>query len=203
MAMNKLSKGLTTLLIIVVVAVGFVLRGCSTYNTMVTMDEAVTSSWAEVQNQYQRRYDLIPNLVSTVKGYATHESDVFTQVTEARARAGGVVNVDESVLSDPNAFAQYQQIQSALSSSLQRLLVVAENYPALQANQNFLALQDELEGTENRIAVARQRFNEAAQRFNAYIRRFPNTVIAGFGNFTAKQYFTAASEAQAAPKVEF
>ena len=146
---------------------------------------------------------MIPNLVSTVKGYASHESDVLTQVAEARSRAGGVVNVDESILTDPQAFARYQQIQSSLSGSLQRLLAVAENYPELKANTNFLALQDQLEGTENRIAVARQRYNEAAQEFNSYIRKLPNNFIASFGRFTAKQYFSADGEAQSAPKVQF
>ena len=176
---------------------------CGVYNNMVSMDESVTSQWAEVQNQYQRRYDLIPNLVSTVKGYASHESDVLTQVAEARSRAGGVVNVDESILTNPEAFARYQQIQSSLSGSLQRLLAVAENYPELKANTNFLALQDQLEGTENRIAVARQRYNEAAQEFNSYIRRVPNNFVASFGRFAAKQYFSADGEAQSAPKVQF
>jgi len=203
MIMAKLSKGLTALIAAAVIIFLFASRGCGVYNNMVTMDESVTSRWAEVQNQYQRRYDLIPNLVSTVKGYASHESDVLTQVAEARSRAGGVVNVDESILTDPQAFARYQQIQSSLSGSLQRLLAVAENYPELKANTNFLALQDQLEGTENRIAVARQRYNEAAQEFNSYIRRLPNNFIASFGRFAAKQYFSADGEAQSAPKVQF
>ena len=195
--MAKLSKGLTALIAVAVIIFLFASRGCGVYNNMVSMDESVTSRWAEVQ------YDLIPNLVSTVKGYASHESDVLTQVAEARSRAGGVVNVDKSILTDPEAFSRYQQIQSGLSGSLQRLLAVAENYPELKANTNFLALQDQLEGTENRIAVARQRYNEAAQEFNSYIRRLPNNFIASFGRFAAKQYFSADGEAQSAPKVQF
>lgn len=202
-----MSKGGKKAIIIIVVIAAVVLMlaqcGAGTYNKMVTMDEDVTSQWAEVQNQYQRRYDLIPNLVATVKGYASHESDVYTQVAEARSKAGGVVNVDEKILSDPEAFAKYQQVQDQLGSSLQRLLMVTENYPELKADQNFLALQDQLEGTENRITVARNRFNDSAKTYNSYIRSFPNNIIANMSNFEKKQYFTAAAEAQSAPKVQF
>ena len=202
-----MSKGGKTALIVVGVIVVFVLMlakcGVGTYNKMVSMDESVTSQWAEVQNQYQRRYDLIPNLVATVKGYAAHESEVYEKVAEARSQAGGVVKVDESILNDPQAFARYQQIQDQLGASLQRLLMVSENYPELKADQNFLALQDQLEGTENRITVARKNFNDQAQQYNSYIRTFPNNIIAAMSNFEKKQYFTAGSEAQTAPKVDF
>jgi LemA protein len=202
-----MSKGGKKAVIIIVVIAAVVLLlvqcGAGTYNKMVTMDEEVTSQWAEVQNQYQRRYDLIPNLVATVKGYASHESDVYTQVAEARSKAGGVVNVDEKILTDPQAFARYQQVQDQLGSSLQRLLMITENYPELKADQNFLALQDQLEGTENRITVARNRFNDSAKNYNSYIRTFPNNFIANMSNFEKKQYFTASTEAQAAPKVQF
>ena len=202
-----MSKGGKTALIVVGVIVVFVLMlakcGIGTYNKMVSMDESVTSQWAEVQNQYQRRYDLIPNLVATVKGYAAHESEVYEKVAEARSQAGGVVKVDESILNDPQAFARYQQIQDQLGASLQRLLMVSENYPELKADQNFLALQDQLEGTENRITVARKNFNDQAQQYNSYIRTFPNNIIAAMSNFEKKQYFTAGSEAQTAPKVDF
>ncbi len=202
-----MSKGGKKAIIIIVIIAAVVLLlaqcGAGTYNKMVTMDEDVTSQWAEVQNQYQRRYDLIPNLVATVKGYASHESDVYTQVAEARSKAGGVVNVDEKILNDPEAFARYQQVQDQLGSSLQRLLMVTENYPELKADQNFLALQDQLEGTENRITVARNRFNDSAKTYNSYIRTFPNNFIANMSNFEKKQYFTAAAEAQSAPKVQF
>lgn len=191
------------LIVIAVIVIGCVKKYTGIYNNMVNLDESVSSSWADVQNQYQRRYDLIPNLVATVKGYASHESEVLTQVTEARSKAGGVVNVSENLLNDPEAFARFQQVQDQLGSSLQRLLVVAEKYPELKANQNFLALQDELEGTENRITVARTRFNDSAKKYNTYIRRFPNSIIANNSGFEKKSYFTAGADAQTAPKVEF
>lgn len=175
----------------------------NTYNSLVAADENVSAQWAEVQNQYQRRMDLIPNLVSTVKGYASHESEVLTQVTEARSRAGGVINISDDVLSDPDAFARYQQVQDQLGASLQRLLAVTEAYPDLKADQNFLALQDQLEGTENRIAVARQRYNTVAKSYNTKVRSFPTSIIANKHDFEKKSYFQASSEAQSAPKVEF
>lgn len=174
-----------------------------TYNTIVSLDESVSSQWAQVQNQYQRRMDLIPNLVSTVKGYAKHESDVFTQIADARSKAGGVVNVDSSILDDPEAFAKYQKVQGELGSSLQRLLMITENYPELKADQNFLALQDQLEGTENRISTERKRFNETVSEYNKYIRSFPKNIIANMNGYRPKSYFTASDEAQSAPKVEF
>ena len=174
-----------------------------TYNTIVSLDEGVSSQWAQVQNQYQRRMDLIPNLVSTVKGYAKHESDVFTQIADARSKAGGVVNVDSSILDDPEAFAKYQKVQGELVSSLQRLLMITENYPELKADQNFLALQDQLEGTENRISTERKRFNETVSEYNKYIRSFPKNIIANMNGYRPKSYFTASDEAQNAPKVEF
>ena len=174
-----------------------------TYNTIVSLDEGVSSQWAQVQNQYQRRMDLIPNLVSTVKGYAKHESDVFTQIADARSKAGGVVNVDSSILDDPEAFAKYQKVQGELGSSLRRLLMITENYPELKADQNFLALQDQLEGTENRISTERKRFNETVSEYNKYIRSFPKNIIANMNGYRPKSYFTASDEAQNAPKVEF
>ena len=174
-----------------------------TYNTIVSLDEGVSSQWAQVQNQYQRRMDLIPNLVSTVKGYAKHESDVFTQIADARSKAGGVVNVDSSILDDPEAFAKYQKVQGELGSSLQRLLMITENYPELKADQNFRALQDQLEGTENRISTERKRFNETVSEYNKYIRSFPKNIIANMNGYRPKSYFTASDEAQSAPKVEF
>lgn len=180
----------------------FCFTGCN-YNGMVAMDEAVTSQWAQVQNQYQRRYDLIPNLVNTVKGYAKQEADVLTQVAETRAKAGGTINVDESILQDAEAFERYQKVQDELGASLQRLLVVTENYPELKSNQNFLALQDELEGTENRIAVERKRYNDLVKQYNASIRSFPNNLWVKKFGFEKREYFTASSEAQNVPKVEF
>lgn len=191
---------------LVIAAVLFVslfgLTSCN-YNGMVELDEAVTSQWAQVQNQYQRRYDLIPNLVNTVKGYAKHEAEVLEQVTEARSKAGGVVNVDESILQDPEAFERYQKVQDELGASLQRLLAVTESYPELKANENFLALQDELAGTENRIAVERKRYNDLVKKFNSTIRSFPNNLWAKKFGFEKREYFAADAQAQSAPKVEF
>lgn len=201
--MKKFPKWLVAL-IIVLVCVLCIFSCCkNTYNSLVNLDEGVSEQWAEVQNQYQRRLDLIPNLVSTVKGYAKHESDVFTQISEARASAGGQINISDEVLSDPEAFARYQQVQDNLGSSLQRLLVVTENYPELKADQNFLSLQDQLEGTENRITVARQRYNDVARKYNTKVRSFPTNIIASMGGFEKKTYFAASAEAQSAPKVEF
>ena len=201
--MKKISGGLIALIIVLVCALGIFSFYKNTYNSMVSLDEDVSASWAEVQNQYQRRLDLIPNLVSTVKGYAKHESEVFTQVSEARSKAGGQINISDEVLNDPEAFARYQQIQDNLGASLQRLLMVTEQYPELKADQNFLALQDQLEGTENRITVARNRFNDTAKKYNKRIRQFPANIIANMSGFEARPYFSASAEAQSAPKVEF
>lgn len=170
---------------------------------MVALEESVTASWAQVQNQYQRRLDLVPNLVSTVKGYATHEERVFKEVTDARSKAGGVVQVSDDILNDPEKLKKFQEAQDQLSGSLQRLLAVSENYPELKANENFLSLQDQLEGTENRIATERKRFNDTVKTYNTYIRRFPNNMIAGMFGFDKKAFFQADENAQTAPKVEF
>ena len=201
--MKKISGGLIALIIVIVCALGIFSFYKNTYNSMVSLEEDVSASWAEVQNQYQRRLDLIPNLVSTVKGYAKHESDVFTQVSEARSKAGGQINISDEILNDPEAFARYQQIQDNLGASLQRLLMVTEQYPELKADQNFMALQDQLEGTENRITVARNRFNDTAKKYNKRIRQFPANIIANMSGFEARPYFSASAEAQSAPKVEF
>ncbi|HOF12346.1 MAG TPA: LemA family protein, partial [Treponemataceae bacterium] len=165
--------------------------------------ETVDAAWAQVQNQYQRRFDLIPNLVNTVKGYASHESEVFTNIADARSRAGGVLQVSDEVLNNPESFARFQQAQNELGSALQRLLVITENYPELKADQNFLALQDQLEGTENRIGTERKRFNDVVRDYNTFIRQFPRVIIANMSGFTAKQYFAAGTEAQSAPQVQF
>ena len=201
--MKKISKGLVALIVVIVCVLGIFSFYKNTYNSLVSLDEDVSASWAEVQNQYQRRLDLIPNLVSTVKGYAKHESDVFTQVSEARSKAGGQINISDEVLNDSEAFARYQQIQDNLGASLQRLLMVTEQYPELKADQNFLALQDQLEGTENRITVARNRFNDTAKGYNKRVRQFPASIIANMSGFKTRPYFTASAEAQSAPKVEF
>ena len=191
--------------LIIIGAIVLSLFGCYTksYNTLVSMDEGVESAWAQVQNQYQRRMDLIPNLVNTVKGYAEHEKDVFTQVADARASAGGVVNITADTLNDPEAFAKYQQVQDNLGASLQRLLMVSENYPTLKADENFLALQDQLEGTENRITTARMDYNNAAKALNTKIRKFPSNIIANISGFEKKTYFQASEGAQTAPTVQF
>ncbi len=186
-----------------VLLVAFFLTGYGifSYNGMVKLEENVNEKWSQVENAYQRRLDLIPNLVETVKGYAAHEKETFQAVTEARAKAGGSVNL--SALNTPEAFQQFQQAQGALSSALSRLMVVVERYPELKANQNFLSLQDQLEGTENRIAVERKRFNEAARAFNVRIKKFPAVIIANITGFKPKPYFKAQEGAEQAPKVKF
>lgn len=176
------------------------LSGCG-YNKMVTMDEQVASQWAQVENVYQRRADLIPNLVSTVKGYADFEKETLTGVIEARAKATSV-QIDPTNL-DASSMQQFQAAQDGLSSALSRLMVVVERYPDLKANQNFLELQAQLEGTENRIAVERKKFNEVTQNYNAYIRRFPTLITAKIFNFDSKPYFKAEESAKEVPKVEF
>lgn len=162
------------------------------YNTFVTLDEAVKSSWAQVENQLQRRYDLIPNLVETVKGYAKQEKDVLIEVTNARAKVGGAASVPEKISAN-----------NELSSALSRLLVVVERYPDLKSNQNFLHLQDELAGTENRIAVERKRYNDAVKTYNVAIRSFPANLLAGMFKFYSATFFEAPTQAKAAPQVKF
>lgn len=196
-------KGKWILLGIVIILLLVIGQMVSIRNQMVVLEEGVNNAWAQVQNQYQRRYDLIPNLVEIVKGYAAHEREVLEEVTKARSRVGGVVNVSPEILNDPQKFAQFQQLQDGLSSALQRLMVVVERYPNLKANENFLTLQAQLEGTENRISVERRRFNESVQNYNRYIRKFPQTLVASFSGFVTKAYFQAGAPAQEAPKVQF
>lgn len=193
---------LAVLAVIVILAISLFSWYSKTYNGLVRMDENVNQSWAQVQNQYQRRMDLIPNLVEVVKGYAAHEKDVFTQVAEARSNAGKIQLTPE-ILNNPQLFQQFQQAQAGLSSALSRLLAVAEAYPQLKANENFLQLQAQLEGTENRISVERQRFNQAVQEFNTQIRVFPVNFVAGMMGFQQKQYFQSEPGAERAPKVKF
>ena len=176
------------------------------YNTLVALDQQVKSQWGQVENVYQRRADLVPNLVETVKGAAAFEKDTFTAVTEARSRVGQISAAGaDKIINDPAAFEKFQKSQDALSSALSRLLVVAEKYPDLKATQNFRDLQAQLEGTENRIAVERMRYNEAAQAFNTKRNSFPTVLIAGFfgSRFAEKQYFKAQPGAETAPKVQF
>jgi LemA protein len=171
------------------------------YNTMVSQDEGVKTAWSQVENQYQRRLDLIPNLVNTVKGYAAHEKETLEGVINARAEATKTT-IDPSNLNE-ESLKKFQAAQGELSSALSRLMVVMERYPDLKANQNFSELQAQLEGTENRITVERKRFNEVAQSYNTYIRSFPNNILAGMFGFFPKAYFTADAGAEKAPKVEF
>lgn len=177
------------------------LWGWSKYNGLVTEDEKVNNAWADVQTQYQRRADLIPNLVETVKGYAEHESETLQKVIEARAKATSI-NVDPNNLTE-EALQQYQQAQGELGNALGRLLVSIERYPDLKANQNFLELQSQLEGTENRINNARDKFNTAAKEFNTMVRKFPANIVASLFGFKNKTYFAASDTAQEAPKVQF
>jgi LemA protein len=176
-----------------------------TYNTLNALDQGVRAQWAQVENVYQRRADLIPNLVETVKGAAGFEKETYTQVAEARARVGQIsADALQNVLNDPQAFERFQQAQAGLSSALSRLMAVAENYPDLKASANFRELQAQLEGTENRIAVERKRFNESAQAFNTRRQSFPTVLIAGFfPRFAEKPYFKAAEGAERAPQVKF
>lgn len=171
------------------------------YNTMVNLEENVKGKWAQVENAYQRRADLIPNLVNTVKGAADFEQETLTQVIEARAKATSVT-IDADNL-NPEAIQEFQRSQDALSQSIGRLLVSVERYPELKANQNFLELQAQLEGTENRISTERRAFNEATQQYNATIRRFPNNIMAGIFGFSQKGYFTAEAGSDRAPEVQF
>ncbi len=173
----------------------------TSYNGLVSKDEEVNNSWANVETQYQRRSDLIPSLVNTVKGYAGHESKTLKEVVEARAKATSV-NLSAGELT-PETLARFQQSQSQLRSALGRLIAVSESYPDLKASQNFSELQTQLEGTENRIAVARKNFNDVAKKFNVAIRRFPTNLVAGMFGFTAKPYFTAAEGADKMPEVQF
>ena len=187
--------------IVLIAVIIAALWGWSKYNGLVTEDEKVNNAWADVQTQYQRRADLIPNLVETVKGYAEHESETLQKVIEARANATSI-NVDPNNLTE-EALQQYQQAQGELGNALGRLLVSIERYPDLKANQNFLELQSQLEGTENRINNARDKFNTAAKEFNTMVRKFPANIVASLFGFKNKTYFAASEAAQEAPKVQF
>jgi LemA protein len=177
------------------------LSGCG-YNSLVTMDENVNQSWAQVENQYQRRADLIPNLVKTVQGYADFEKGVLTEVTEMRSKVGQIkLSADD--LTDEDKFRKFQEAQDQFSGAISRLLVVAENYPQLKANENFLSLQAQLEGTENRIAVERKKFNEAVQEYNTSIRHFPTLITAKIFGFKEKQYFKSIPGSEKTPDVNF
>lgn len=196
-----MNKRLITILIIVVVLFLIYNFFAGKYNQMVVLDEDVNTEWANVETQYQRRYDLIPNLVNTVKGFAEQEKEVLTQVTEARAKASSI-QIDPSNL-DAQAMQNFANAQSNLNSALSRLLVTVERYPDLKSNQNFLELQAQLEGTENRISVSRTRYNEKTKTYNTYIRKFPNTILAGMFGFERKPLYEATEGAEEAPTVQF
>jgi LemA protein len=191
--------------IVVVLALILGLFGVGGYNSLVALDQAVQAQWGQVENVYQRRADLIPNLVETVKGAAAFEKDTYTAVAEARSRVGQAAAAGSNVPNDPAAFAKFQQAQDGLSSALSRLMVVVEKYPDLKATENFKELQAQLEGTENRISVERMRFNETAQAFNTKRQSFPTVLIAGFfgDRFREKSYFKAQAGAETAPTVKF
>ena len=196
-----MKKGLIALIVAGVIVVGGFLWIKGAYNRMVVEDENVSSAWAQVENVYQRRADLIPNLVETVKGYAEHESSTLENVVAARAKATQVT-VDPENLT-PEALAAFNEAQGELSSAIGRLLLIQENYPDLKASQQFMELQAQLEGTENRIATERMKFNEAAKTYNTMIRQFPDNIIASMFGFEKKAYFEAQAGAETAPKVEF
>ncbi len=192
----------TRILTLLVMLAGL-LSGCG-YNSFQTGDEAIKSAWSEVLNQYQRRADLVPNLVATVKGYASHEKDVLTQVTQARAQLGAI-QATPQLVNDPAAFARFQQAQAGLSSALSRLMVVAENYPQLKADAAFRDLQAQIEGNENRIAVARNRYIKSVENYNVSVRTFPNNLTAMIFGYTVKPNFTVDNEKMisTAPSVDF
>lgn len=197
----KLSKGLITLLVVLAVVFFIFIWAKNAFNSMVSQEEQVTSAWSQVENVYQRRADLIPNLVATVKGYAAHEQETLEGVINARAKATQTT-IDPTNMTEAS-LKQFQAAQGELGSALQKLMVVVERYPDLKANQNFLELQAQLEGSENRITVERQKFNDAAKNFNTSIRQFPRNILASMFGFERKAYFEAQEGAEQAPKVEF
>ena len=188
--------------VLALVFTSLVLTSCG-YNNIVTLREEVSAQWANVENQYQRRADLIPNLVKTVQGYAKHESQIFEQVAKARSDLAAAVKIDGSITDSPEKLAAYQKAQDALGSSLSRLLAISESYPELKANQNFLDLQSQLEGTENRIATERKRYNDSVKEYNSEIQRFPGFIWAKYCHFEPKAYMQISEEAKKVPEVSF
>jgi len=202
--MKKFLVGCGVVLVVIIIsALMLYSYGKKNYNKMAELNEDVKSKWAQVENQYQRRFDLIPNLVQTVKGYASHEKETFQSIAEARSKAGGVFNISKDVLNDPATFQKFQQAQNTLGQALHRLMVVQEKYPELKADKNFMALQDQLEGTENRISVERKRFNDTAKIYNIYIKRIPQVFFAKMMGYEETQYFKSTTGAENAPKVDF
>jgi LemA protein len=198
-----MKKGCLVIIVLLAIAFFVFLWGKNQYNKLVEADELVKTAWSKVESAYQRRFDLIPNLVETVKGYAKHEKDVFVGVTEARSKMGGIIQMGPEFLDNPQKVKEFQQLQGEFSSALQRLMMVVENYPQLKADKNFQDLQVQLEGTENRIKVERDRFNDEVRNFNTLVRRFPLVLFAGMFGFSPKAYFQAEVGAEKAPKIQF
>ncbi len=194
---------IATLVAVIVLGLIIIGKSVSVYNNIISLDEGVKAQWAQVENTYQRRYDLIPNLVATVQGEADFEKSTLSEVVEARSHMGGVIKVDENMLSDEVAMKRFQETQATLGGALQRLMAVTENYPNLKSNTSFQELRVQLEGSENRIAVERKRYNEVVKEYNTTIRQFPNSLIAGFAGAAPKVQFTADAAAATAPTVKF
>ena len=198
-----MKKALIAVIVVVVILLIIVGKGIGTYNNIIALEESVKAQWAQVKNTYQRRFDLIPNLVSTVQGEANFEKSTLTEVMEMRSRMGGTVKLDESLMNDEDALKRFQEMQGTLGGALQRLMAVSENYPDLKSNKSFQELRVQLEGAENRIAVERKRYNETVQAFNTTIRQFPTNLVAGFAGASPKVLFSADAGASTAPKVQF
>lgn len=198
-----MKKALVAIIVVVAVLLIIVGKGISTYNNIIALEEGVKTQWAQVENTYQRRFDLIPNLVSTVQGEANFEKSTLTEVMEMRSRMGGTLKLDESLMNDEAALKRFQEMQGSLGGALQRLMAVSENYPDLKSNTSFQELRVQLEGAENRIAVERMRYNETVKEFNTTIRQFPTNIVAGFAGASPKALFSADAGASTAPKVQF
>ena len=198
-----MKKALIAVIVVVVILLIIVGKGIGTYNNIIALEEGVKTQWAQVENTYQRRFDLIPNLVSTVQGEANFEKSTLTEVMEMRSRMGGTIKLDESLMNDEAALKRFQEMQGSLSGALQRFMAVSENYPDLKSNKSFQELRVQLEGAENRIAVERKRYNETVQAYNTTIRQFPTNIVAGFAGASPKALFSADAGASQAPKVQF
>ena len=198
-----MKKALIAVIVVAVILLIIVGKGIGTYNNIIALEEGVKAQWAQVENTYQRRFDLIPNLVSTVQGEANFEKSTLTEVMEMRSRMGGTVKLDESLMNDEAALKRFQEMQGSLGGALQRLMAVSENYPDLKSNKSFQELRVQLEGAENRIAVERKRYNETVQAYNTTIRQFPTNIVAGFAGASPKALFSADAGASTAPKVQF
>ncbi len=198
-----MKKALIAVIVVVVILLIIVGKGIGTYTNIIALEEGVKTQWAQVENTYQRRFDLIPNLVSTVQGEANFEKSTLTEVMDMRSRMGGTIKLDESLMNDEAALKRFQEMQGSLSGALQRLMAVSENYPDLKSNKSFQELRVQLEGAENRIAVERKRYNETVQAYNTTIRQFPTNLVAGFAGASPKALFSADAGASVAPKVQF